>query len=57
MLVVLFKSSRKLTDIPLKLELNGKRLCPTNSVEYPGKNIDEDLNWEQQISDIDIMLN
>ena len=24
--VVLFKSSRKLTDVPLKLKLNGKRL-------------------------------
>ena len=57
MLLVLFKWSRKLTDIPLKLELNGKRLCPTNSVKYLDKNIDEDLNWNQQISDIDITLN
>ena len=32
--VVLFKSSRKLTDVPLKLKLNGKRLYPTNSVKY-----------------------
>ena len=57
MLLVLFKWSRKLTDIPLKLELNGKRLCRTNSVKYLDKNIDEDLNWNQQISDIDIKLN
>ena len=29
--VFLFKSSRKLTNVPLKMKLNGKRLCPTNS--------------------------
>ena len=32
--VVLFKLSRKLTDTPLKLKLNEKRLYPTNSVKY-----------------------
>ena len=55
--VVLFKSSRKLTDVPLKLKLNGERLYSTNSVKYLGINIDENLNWEQQISDIAITLN
>ena len=55
--VVLFKSSRKLTDVPLKLKLNGKRLYPTNSVKYLGINIDENLTWKQQISDIAIKLN
>ena len=55
--VVLFKSSRKLTDVPLKLKLNGKRLYPTNSVKYLGINIDENLNWKQQISDVAIKLN
>ena len=54
--VVLFKSSRKLTDVP-KLKLNGKRLYLTNSVKYLGINIDENLNWKQQISDIAIKLN
>ena len=55
--VVLFKSSRKLTDVPLKLKLNEKRLYPTNSVKYIRINIDENLNWKQQISDIAIKLN
>ena len=55
--VVLFKSSRKLTDVPLKLELNGKRLYPTNSVKYLGININENLTWKQHISDIAIKLN
>ena len=55
--VVLFKSSRNVTDVPLKLKLNGKRFYPTNSVKYLGINIDENLNWKQQISNIAIKLN
>ena len=54
--VVLFKSSRKFTDVPLKLKLNGKRLYPTNSVKYLGISINENLNWKQQISDVAIKL-
>ena len=55
--VVLFKSSRKLTDAPWKLKLNRERLYPTNSVKYFGINVDENLNWKQQIYDIFIKLN
>ena len=55
--VVLFKSSRKRTDVPLKLKLNGKILFLTKSGKYLGINIDENLNWKQQISDITIKLN
>ena len=55
--VVLFKSSRELTDVPLKLKLNGKRLYPTNSVKYLGINIDEKLTLKQQIFDMAIKLN
>ena len=55
--VALFKSSRKLTDVPLKLKLNGKRLYPTNSLKYLGIDIDENLTWKKQISDIAINLN
>ena len=55
--VGLFKSSRKLTDAPLKLKFNGKRLYLTNSVKYLGIKIDESLNWKEQISDIVIKLN
>ena len=51
----LFRSSRKLTDVPLKLKL-GKRLYPINSVNYLGINIDENLIWKQQISDTAIKL-
>ena len=54
---VLFKSSRKLTDVSLKLKLNGKRLHRTNSLKYLGTNIDENLNWKYQICDIAIKLN
>ena len=52
-----YKSSRKLSDVPLKVKFDGKRLCPTNSVKYFRINIDENLNWKQHISDIAINLN
>ena len=55
--VILFKSFRKLTDVQLKLKLNGKGLYHTNSVKYLGINTDENLNWKPQISDIAIKLN
>ena len=55
--VVLFKSSKKLTDVPLKLKLNGKRLYPTNSVKCLNIKIDENVDWKQQISDMAIKLN
>ena len=43
---VLFKSSRKLTDVLLNLKFNGKILRSENSVKYLGKNINENLNWK-----------
>ena len=55
--VVLFKSSRKLTDVVFKLKLNGKRLHPRNSVKYLCIDVDGNFNWKQQISDIAINLN
>ena len=55
--IVLFKSSRKLTDCRLKLKVNGERLYPTNSVKYLGINIDDNFSWKQQIFNIAIKLN
>ena len=54
---VLFKLSRKLTYVPIKLKLNGKRLYPTKSVKYFGIKVDENLNWKHEISDVAIKLN
>ena len=34
-----------------------EKTLPINSVKYLGINIDENLNWKQQISDITITLN
>ena len=34
-----------------------KRLYPANSVKYLGINIDENLNWKQQIYDTAIKSN
>ena len=53
----LLYSNRQEKLCSLKLKLNGKRLYPTKSVKYLGINIDENLNWKQQISDIAIKLN
>ena len=50
------RQKKKLTDVPLKLKLDGKRLYPTKSVKYLCIKIDENLNWKQQISDIAIEL-
>ena len=55
--VAWFKLSRKLTEFLWKLKVNGKRLYPTNSVKYLGINIDENIDWKQQISDKAIKLN
>ena len=55
--VGLFKLQKKGKDVPLKLKLHGKTLYPPNFVKYHGINIDENLNWMSQISDIDIKLN
>ena len=54
---VVIQIVRKLTDVSLKLKLNGKRLHRTNSLKYLGTNIDENLNWKYQICDIAIKLN
>ena len=54
--VVLFKSSKKLTDVPLKPKLNGKRLYLAKSKNL-GRNIDENLTWKQHISNTAIKLN
>ena len=41
----------------MKLKLNGKRLCTTNSVKYLGIKIDENLNWHEQINNAAVKLN
>ena len=48
---------KKLTNVPLKLKLNGKWFYPTNSVKYLDIKIDEKLNWKLQILNITIKLN
>ena len=44
-------------DFDLKLNLNGKRLYPTNSVKYLGILIDENLTWINHINDTGTKLN
>ena len=40
-----------------KLKLNGKSLYATVSVKYLGTNVDENLNWHQQINNVAGKLN
>ena len=52
----LFRSAKKQMDFGLKLKLNGKKLCPTNSVKYLGIKIDEHLTWKPHIDGISAKL-
>ena len=55
--LVLFTSSKKQLDCDLKIKLNGKRLCKTDSVSYLGIQIDKTLTWKQQINHVALRLN
>ena len=54
--LVLFRSAKKQMDFGLKLKLNGKKLCPTNSVKYLGIKIDEHLTWKPHIDGMSAKL-
>ena len=41
----------------MKIKLNGKRLCPTDSVRYLGVKIDSKLNWNSHVNAIAAILN
>ena len=51
------KKNPKKLDFGLKLKLNGKRLCSTNSLKYLRVNIDEHLTWKPYIHRISAKLN
>ena len=55
--VVLFKPSRKLTDVPLKLKLYGKKTLTHKLSEISWYKYWWETYWKQQISDISIKLN
>ena len=49
---IIFKPKKKHIDLDLKIELNGNRLYPTDSVKYLGVRIDNKLNWKARIDGI-----
>ena len=55
--LALFKSLKKQVDSDLHIKLNGKRLCPTDSVKYLGIITDKNLNWHHQVSNVAAKLN
>ena len=47
--MVIFQSKQKKFEGDLKIELCGKRLCPTESVKYQGVKIDTILSWQYHV--------
>ena len=55
--LVIIKSKQKKLEGDLKIKLSGKRLYPTESVQYLGVKIDTNLSWEYHVNDLSIKLN
>ena len=49
-------SQKQSMDFNLKINLNGKQLYETNSVQYLGVRIDNRLNWKAHINDIALKI-
>ena len=52
--MVIFKSKQKKFEGDLKIKLCGKRLYPTESVEYLSMKIDTNLSWQYHGTDLSI---
>ena len=48
---------KKKLDSDLKINLNGKRHCGTDSLKYLEILIDKNMTWKQQINHLAIKLN
>ena len=55
--MVIFKSNQKKFEGDLQIKLCGKRLYPTESVQYLGVKIDTALSWQYHVNDLPIKLN
>ena len=55
--MVIFKSKQKKLEGDLKTNLCGKRLYPTESVQYLGVKSDTNLIWQHHVNDLSIKLN
>ena len=54
--LVIFKSKRKQFDSEIILNLNHKRLFPTDSVKYLGVTIDGNISWKFHIDYLSVKL-
>ena len=54
---VIFKSKHKKFEGDLEIKLCGKRLYPTESVNYLGVKLDTNLSWQYHVNDLSIKLN
>ena len=55
--MVIFKFKQKKFEGDLKIKLCGKRLYPTESVNYLGVKIDTTLSWQYHVKALSIKLN
>ena len=55
--LVIFKHESQKEVSKVKIKLNRKRLCPTDTVKYLYIRIDKNLNCKHHVSDIAIKLN
>lgn len=54
--LIVFKPNIKHMGFDIKINLNGKRLYPTDSMKYLGVKINNKLNWKTYIDDITVRL-
>ena len=57
--MVIFESKQKIFEGDLKVRVCGKRLHPTESIEYLGVKIDTNLHWQCQcqVNHLPVKLN
>lgn len=54
--LIVFKPNIKHMGFDIKINLNEKRLYPTDSMKYLGVTINNKLNWKTYIDDITVRL-
>ena len=54
--LIVFKPNIKHMGFDIKINLNQKRLYPTDSMKYLGVKINNKLNWKTYIDDIAVRL-
>ena len=54
---IIFRNHKKIIDYDLKIKLNGKRLFPSSYIKYLGIIFDENLSWNNHLTELSKKLN